>query len=74
MSMAQKVQEAAQKRGVPEQAHVDELMLRFQELWKLEKRVRPLNVVCVDWLCCLLCVAWVAARGLKAYGYFFMQP
>ncbi len=29
----QKVQEAAQKRGVPEQAHVDELVLRFQELW-----------------------------------------
>jgi methionyl-tRNA synthetase len=33
----QKVQEAAQKRGVSEQAHVDETVQRFQEMWaKLE--------------------------------------
>lgn len=30
----QKVQEAASKRGVDPQAHVDEFVLRFQELWK----------------------------------------
>ena len=29
----QKVQEAATKRGVEPQAHVDEMVLRFQELW-----------------------------------------
>ncbi|MDV7403081.1 class I tRNA ligase family protein, partial [Arthrospira platensis SPKY1] len=33
----QKVQEAAVKRGVDAQRHVDEVVLRFQELWeKLE--------------------------------------
>ena len=30
----QKVQEAATARGVPAQQHVDETVLRFQELWK----------------------------------------
>ncbi|MDA3872616.1 MAG: methionine--tRNA ligase [Kiritimatiellae bacterium] len=30
----QKVQEAAAARGVPAQAHVDEMVLRFQELWQ----------------------------------------
>ncbi len=30
----QKVQEAAAARGVPAQAHVDEMVLRFQELWE----------------------------------------
>ena len=33
----QKVQEAANKRGIPEQQHVDETVLRFKDLWqKLE--------------------------------------
>jgi methionyl-tRNA synthetase len=30
----QKVQQAAEKRGVTPQAHVDETVVRFQELWK----------------------------------------
>jgi len=30
----QKVQQAAEKRGVTSQAHVDETVVRFQELWK----------------------------------------
>ena len=30
----QKVQEAASKRGVEPQAHVDEMVVRFQELWE----------------------------------------
>lgn len=30
----QKVQEAAKKRGVEPQAHVDEMVVRFQELWE----------------------------------------
>ena len=30
----QKVQQAADKRGVPPKAHVDETVVRFQELWK----------------------------------------
>jgi methionyl-tRNA synthetase len=30
----QKVQEAAEKRGLPAQQHVDEMVVRFQELWE----------------------------------------
>src|SRR3970040_110641 len=30
----QKVQQAAVKRDVPPQQHVDELVIRFQDLWK----------------------------------------